>query len=368
LLPPRRRKEAPDHKRPTSLDSGRFFIETKSGSHSGLTRKSRKGTPRKRSNGSETHRKPVSKVADSRPAMARTGRPSSLTPATQQRIVAAVRAGASRRQAADAGGVSRATLSRWLSLGLEPGAPERYAEFNRAVRAAQDGATRQRFEDDRRDAERSGRWCASRGRCRGCPAASAAGDPYAADIFRGYSGRQPGGGAGRFRASASALSAARRSSPSSWSASPSSRITRAWSRGPSRSSAVTSRSPQSGRGGGISGDPPGRFRSAPGGSRSRRNGHRYGDPDTRDRPGHRDSGSPQRRGVRRLEPRRRESDASIRASTGPTRRSGPSRPAKRKPRCTGAFLRWARLVSNQRPLACEASALPLSYAPGRRAV
>ena len=28
-------------------------------------------------------------------------------------------------------------------------------------------------------------------------------------------------------------------------------------------------------------------------------------------------------------------------------------------------LRWARLVSNQRPLACEASALPLSYGPGR---
>src|SRR5207237_215265 len=26
--------------------------------------------------------------------------------------------------------------------------------------------------------------------------------------------------------------------------------------------------------------------------------------------------------------------------------------------------RWARLGSNQRPLACEASALPLSYAPG----
>ena len=25
---------------------------------------------------------------------------------------------------------------------------------------------------------------------------------------------------------------------------------------------------------------------------------------------------------------------------------------------------WARLGSNQRPLACEASALPLSYAPG----
>src|SRR5439155_26405440 len=26
-------------------------------------------------------------------------------------------------------------------------------------------------------------------------------------------------------------------------------------------------------------------------------------------------------------------------------------------------VQWARLVSNQRPLACEASALPLSYAP-----
>ena len=30
--------------------------------------------------------------------------------------------------------------------------------------------------------------------------------------------------------------------------------------------------------------------------------------------------------------------------------------------------RWARLVSNQRPLACEASALPLSYAPGGRMI
>ena len=27
---------------------------------------------------------------------------------------------------------------------------------------------------------------------------------------------------------------------------------------------------------------------------------------------------------------------------------------------------WARLVSNQRPLACEASALPLSYEPGKQ--
>ena len=32
-------------------------------------------------------------------------------------------------------------------------------------------------------------------------------------------------------------------------------------------------------------------------------------------------------------------------------------------RCWCGILRWARLGSNQRPLACEASALPLSYAP-----
>jgi hypothetical protein len=37
--------------------------------------------------------------------------------------------------------------------------------------------------------------------------------------------------------------------------------------------------------------------------------------------------------------------------------------ARRKPHRRGAFRPWARLVSNQRPLACEASALPLSYAP-----
>ena len=33
----------------------------------------------------------------------------------------------------------------------------------------------------------------------------------------------------------------------------------------------------------------------------------------------------------------------------------------------GLSREWARLGSNQRPLACEASALPLSYAPGRGA-
>jgi hypothetical protein len=39
-------------------------------------------------------------------------------------------------------------------------------------------------------------------------------------------------------------------------------------------------------------------------------------------------------------------------------------PKRRKARFQ-AFSQWARLGSNQRPLACEASALPLSYAPER---
>src|ERR1039457_4772081 len=37
--------------------------------------------------------------------------------------------------------------------------------------------------------------------------------------------------------------------------------------------------------------------------------------------------------------------------------------ATRKYSCFAGLYDWARLVSNQRPLACEASALPLSYAP-----
>ena len=56
----------------------------------------------------------------------------------------------------------------------------------------------------------------------------------------------------------------------------------------------------------------------------------------------------------------------------PTGTSGPEEPpsgaieppgGQEKPRLSGVLSRWARLVSNQRPLACEASALPLSYAP-----
>ena len=41
-------------------------------------------------------------------------------------------------------------------------------------------------------------------------------------------------------------------------------------------------------------------------------------------------------------------------------------PQRRDPGAAGGSGRWARLGSNQRPLACEASALPLSYAPSDR--
>src|SRR5687768_4084825 len=42
-------------------------------------------------------------------------------------------------------------------------------------------------------------------------------------------------------------------------------------------------------------------------------------------------------------------------------------PKARKPRVCGAFFRWAWLGLNQRPPACEAGALPLSYTPWSRA-
>src|SRR5208283_332286 len=39
-------------------------------------------------------------------------------------------------------------------------------------------------------------------------------------------------------------------------------------------------------------------------------------------------------------------------------------PGNFQPRSTYGLIWWAQLGSNQRPLACKASALPLSYAPG----
>ena len=50
----------------------------------------------------------------------------------------------------------------------------------------------------------------------------------------------------------------------------------------------------------------------------------------------------------------------------PRHAAGKAAPPERKAK--RARDEWARLGSNQRPLACEASALPLSYAPGRTTV
>jgi hypothetical protein len=40
-------------------------------------------------------------------------------------------------------------------------------------------------------------------------------------------------------------------------------------------------------------------------------------------------------------------------------------PKPRNRRSSCGFVWWSRLVSNQRPSACEADALPLSYETGR---
>ncbi len=53
-----------------------------------------------------------------------------------------------------------------------------------------------------------------------------------------------------------------------------------------------------------------------------------------------------------------------RGSAAPARRLCADGAAQKGRPQASQILGWARLVSNQRPLACEASALPLSYAPG----
>jgi hypothetical protein len=51
-----------------------------------------------------------------------------------------------------------------------------------------------------------------------------------------------------------------------------------------------------------------------------------------------------------------------------TKREGSPEVTGTKNPAFAGLLRWARLGLNQRPLACEASALPLSYAPGIGAI
>jgi hypothetical protein len=60
-----------------------------------------------------------------------------LTAAVQTRIVDAVRAGATREQAAAAAGIGKRTLQRWLAHGEGDRAAARFASFAAALREAE---------------------------------------------------------------------------------------------------------------------------------------------------------------------------------------------------------------------------------------
>ena len=75
-------------------------------------------------------------------------------------------------------------------------------------------------------------------------------------------------------------------------------------------------------------------------------------------------------GDRRTRPRRStttvgSADCFHSVSTARLHMAGEAGHGTQKARRSGPSMRWARRVSNLRPLACEASALPLSYAPQR---
>jgi hypothetical protein len=61
------------------------------------------------------------------------GTPDGLTAEAEQRIVKAVRDGATREVAAAAAGVSRRTLQRWLAAGRAEDAPEHLRRLAEAV-------------------------------------------------------------------------------------------------------------------------------------------------------------------------------------------------------------------------------------------
>ncbi|MDB4884562.1 MAG: hypothetical protein JWL95_3328 [Gemmatimonadetes bacterium] len=68
--------------------------------------------------------------------MARTGRPSDLTPETVKRIADAIRGGADRITAARYGGVHRSTLARWMNKGRKQRRGE-FKDFCDAIDAAE---------------------------------------------------------------------------------------------------------------------------------------------------------------------------------------------------------------------------------------
>jgi hypothetical protein len=65
------------------------------------------------------------------------GRPSKLTPDATERLLAAIRAGATRRDAALAAGIHRRTFERWMTRAAEPSAPAEYAAFAASIERAE---------------------------------------------------------------------------------------------------------------------------------------------------------------------------------------------------------------------------------------
>lgn len=65
------------------------------------------------------------------------GAPTKLTAAVQTRVIDALAHGATRTEAAEAAGVHRATLLRWLARGQARGAPARLQKFAEAVAVAE---------------------------------------------------------------------------------------------------------------------------------------------------------------------------------------------------------------------------------------
>jgi hypothetical protein len=65
------------------------------------------------------------------------GRPSKLTPDTQEAICKAIRLGATREIAASAGGVRTETINEWLRRSRKPDAEAKYSAFSAAVKLAE---------------------------------------------------------------------------------------------------------------------------------------------------------------------------------------------------------------------------------------
>jgi transposase len=68
------------------------------------------------------------------------GRPSKLTPETQDRIVQAIQAGNYVEIAAQYAGIGKATLYRWLEMAEDPNSDTKYREFRDAVESARSAA------------------------------------------------------------------------------------------------------------------------------------------------------------------------------------------------------------------------------------